>query len=40
VQYEYGGIAVQTYTVVFSLAPTIHLVQGSSCIPSQVACKW
>ncbi|HET7126655.1 MAG TPA: hypothetical protein VFI26_06130 [Lysobacter sp.] len=40
VQYEYGGIAVQNYTAVFSLTPTIHLAKGSSCIPSQETCKW
>jgi hypothetical protein len=40
VQYESGGIGVLTYTAVFSLDPDIHLVKGSSCIPSQETCKW
>ena len=40
VQYEHGGFATHDHTVVFSLTPTVHLVQGSSCIPSQQACEW
>jgi hypothetical protein len=40
VQYEHGGFAAHSHTVVFSLTPTVHLFQGSSCLPSQQACEW
>ena len=40
VQYEHGGWGAHNHTVVFSLTPTIHVAEGSSCIPSQQACEW
>jgi hypothetical protein len=40
VQYQHGGFATHNHTVVFSLAPTVDVAQGSSCIPSQQACEW
>ena len=40
VQYQHGGFATHNHTVVFSLAPTVHLANGSSCIPAQAACEW
>lgn len=40
VQYQHGGLATHSHTVVFSLSPTVHIAQGSSCIPSHRACKW
>ena len=39
VQYQHGGIAKHSHTAVFSLKPSIHLVQGSSCRPPE-KCEW
>jgi hypothetical protein len=41
IQYEHGGIATHPHTVVFSSAPSPHLVDGSSCMPSRGEdCEW
>jgi hypothetical protein len=41
IEYEHGGIATHPHTVVFSSAPSPHLVDGSSCMPSRGEnCEW
>lgn len=40
VQYQHGGIAKHSHTTVFSPKPSIHLVQGSSCMPPLEKCEW
>lgn len=40
VHYRHGGFATHEHTAVFSLAPTAHLVAGSSCLPAHEVCEW
>jgi hypothetical protein len=41
IQYDHGGYAPHPHTVVFELKPTPHIVEGSSCLPSQkIKCEW
>ncbi len=41
IQYELGGFVMSSHTVVFEMTPSIHLAEGSSCLPSQTPrCDW
>ncbi len=41
ISYEHGGIGKHNHTVVLSRTPTVHLAQGSSCLPTQAqTCEW
>ncbi len=41
IQYDHGGYAPHTHTVVFAIKPSPHIVEGSSCLPSrEKKCEW
>ena len=41
IQYDHGGIATHTHTVIFELEPNIHVGRGSSCDPAGArSCEW
>jgi hypothetical protein len=41
IAYQRGGIAMTWHTAVFALTPSVHLVEGSSCLPAGPApCNW
>jgi hypothetical protein len=41
IRYNHGGRGRHTHTVVFSLVPSIHLIEGSSCLPERDGyCEW
>ena len=41
ISYEHGGIGKHNHIIVLSQSPTVHLAQGSSCIPTQgQTCEW
>jgi hypothetical protein len=41
IQYDHGGIATHSHTVIFDMEPRIHVGEGSDCVPSREnECEW
>ena len=40
IEYDHGGRGRHTHVVVFELEPSIHVAEGSSCLPALRHCEW
>ena len=41
IEYDHGGIASHSHTVIFALTPTVHIVDGGACrSPQKDECEW
>jgi hypothetical protein len=40
IEYDHGGRGRHQHIVVFSLEPSVHVAEGSSCLPALRDCEW
>ncbi len=41
IEYDHGGIATHSHTVIFALTPKVHIIDSGSCTsPQENECEW